>query len=69
MVIACLADGTNFKSMIIFRRKTKLKDHVPPGVLVHMFMRRVGWTKKECCYVTARCGSVVLDICLERRHV
>lgn len=57
VVLACLADGTKLKLMIIFKRKTMLEE-IPPGVLVYVHEK--GWMSEnemklwiqkvlECC--------------------
>ena len=41
VVLACLAAGTKLPPVVIFKRKTKPKDHVPRGVIVHVYPK--GW--------------------------
>ena len=41
VVLACLADGTKLKPMVIFKRKTLPKVNFPPGVLIHCHPK--GW--------------------------
>ena len=40
VVLACLADGTKLKSMVIFKQKLP-KENFPPGVLIHCHLK--GW--------------------------
>ena len=35
-VLACRAGGTKLPPMIIFKRKTFLKEKIPSGVIVHV---------------------------------
>ena len=41
VVLSSLADGTKLKPMVIFKRKTQLKEKFPPGVAVHHHPK--GW--------------------------
>ena len=41
VVLACMADGTKLKPMVIFKCKRKPKITFPPGVLVHFHEK--GW--------------------------
>ena len=41
VVLSCLADGTKFKLMVIFKRKTMPKEKFPSGVVVHCHEK--GW--------------------------
>ena len=41
VVLACLADETKLKPMVIFKRKTMPKDNFPAGVVVHNHPK--GW--------------------------
>jgi len=41
VVLACLADRTKLKPMVIFKRETLPKENFPPGVLVHCHPK--GW--------------------------
>ena len=45
VVLACMADGTKLKPMVIFKRKTMPKDKFPPGVVVHVHEK--GWMDSE----------------------
>ena len=40
VVLACMADGTKLKSMVIFKQKLP-KENFPPGVLIHCHLK--GW--------------------------
>ena len=40
VILACLADGTKLKSMVIFKQKLP-KENFPPGVLIHCHLK--GW--------------------------
>ena len=45
VVLACLADGTKLKPMVVFKRKTMPKERFPSGVVIHVHSR--GWMDKE----------------------
>lgn len=45
VVLCCLANGTKLKCMIIFKRKTKLKEKFPPGLDIHHHPK--GWMDED----------------------
>ena len=45
VVLACMADGTRLKPMVIFKRKTIPKENFPPGVVVHCHAK--GWMDEQ----------------------
>ena len=45
VVLACLANGTKLKPMVIFKRKTMPKEEIPPGMLVHVHEK--GWMEEH----------------------
>ena len=45
VVLACMADGTKLKPMVIFKRKRIPKGEKPSGVLVHCHPK--GWMDEE----------------------
>ena len=45
VVLACLADGTRLKPMVIFKRKRMPKDPIPAGIVLHYHER--GWMDEE----------------------
>ena len=47
VVLGCMADGTKLKPMVVFKRKTMLKEKFPKGVLMHVHLK--GWVDDEGC--------------------
>ena len=45
VVLACLADGTKLKPMVVFKRKTMPKERFSSGVVIHVHPR--GWMDEE----------------------
>ena len=45
VVLICMADGTQLKAMIIFKRKTMTKEKFPPDVVIHVHPK--GWMNTE----------------------
>ena len=45
VALACMADGTKLKPMVIFKRKTKPKITFPPGIFVHFHAK--GWMDED----------------------
>lgn len=56
VVLACTASGKKLPPMVIFKRKTAIKDKLPPGVVVHQ--NEKGWMDNE-----------VMDLWLNRCYV
>ena len=54
VVLACLADGTKLKPMVIFKRKTMPKDNFPTGVVVHNHPK--GWMDENGVKILDREG-------------
>ena len=49
VVLACCADGTKLPPLLIFKRKTLLKDVIPHGIYIHVHSKRWmdGWRRNE----------------------
>ena len=45
VVLACMADGTKLKPMVVFKRKTMPKLKLPSGVIVHLHPK--GWMDED----------------------
>ena len=45
VVLACMADGTKLKPMVVFKRKTMPKLKLPAGVIVHVHPK--GWMDED----------------------
>ena len=45
VVLACMADGTKLKPMVVFKRKTMPKLKFPAGVIVHVHPK--GWMDED----------------------